>query len=75
MTKNTDDVPGIGIRAFPLNEVQVKCMFTLTFSDAIDLFRKTSVGLPANPDFREWFMNKLEHEIHTVLREKGKLND
>ena len=70
---NIPDIPGIDISSFPLSEVKLTAKITLSYSDAKDLIKKTSAGLPANEELREWFFDKIGVAFEGVLVEKGKL--
>lgn len=66
------DISGIDIRAFPISEATLKCTFTMSYSDAKELFKKTCCGIPSNRVLREWFIDKLEERVGDVIEQKGK---
>lgn len=66
------DIPGISVKSYPLSEASIRCQFTMSYSDAKDLFNKTQTGLPANRRFREWFLDKLAESVTLTIQEKGK---
>lgn len=72
--KNVKDIPGVPIRVFPLSEARLRGIFTLTFSDAIELCKKTSLDLPANPEFRNLFLDKLCEHFEKEIEKKNKGN-
>lgn len=64
------DISGITIRAFPVNAALIKGNFTMSYSDAKDLIKRTKAGIPVNKDFREWFLQKIEDGVSLIIEEK-----
>ena len=65
-------IPGIPIRVFSLGDALLKCQFTMTYSDALDLCKKTTVGLPANRELRDRIMDNICEEMESVIQERQK---
>jgi len=69
------DIPGLQIRAFGLNELNISCRVIMTYSDAIELTNKTKSGLYKNKKFVEMFINQLFKELRTVCIEAEKVQE
>jgi hypothetical protein len=67
-----EDIPGIPIRAFPVSEAQIRCIFDISYSDAKELTKATKAGLPINKELREMFLDRIGRSLQRVLKEKGK---
>lgn len=74
----TQKIPGIEFSSYPLNEALLQCKFRMTFSDAIELCKRTKSGLIKNKDLRDWFFDKVTEEIENsvkLMKEKRNATD
>lgn len=66
----TKKIPGIEFSSYPLNEALFQCKFRMTFSDAIELCKRTKSGLIKNKELRDWFFDKITEEIENSVKIK-----
>ena len=71
MKKQTPDISGIKITAYKVNEALINCKISLSFSDAMDLCKKTESGLYIKQDFHDWFIAKLTEKLQEAIDTKN----
>jgi hypothetical protein len=64
------NIPGIEISSYPLNETFLQCKFKMTFSDAIELCKRTKSGLLKNKDLKDWFFDRITEELTKSIQKK-----
>jgi hypothetical protein len=72
MIDKKEDIPGIQARAYPLNEALLQCNIRLSYSDAIDMCRKSISGLILNKNLRDELFDRILNEFERVIKEKNK---
>jgi len=65
-----NDIPGIPIRAFPLSEALIKCTFTISYGNAIEITKKAKTGLYINDGLWELMRDKIGIELEKIIKER-----
>jgi len=63
-----EEISGINFRTFAQSQQHLVCRIQLSFSDALDLCKRTKEGSVENIDFRDWFFDKLKDEFEREIK-------
>lgn len=65
MDQKTKKIPGVNVRAFPVNQVSIQCKTSMCIADTVRL-------LKTDPKFKEEFLDLFFQELDKALQELEK---